>query len=1245
MAEQTGSAALEAVFGKRPVAQGDAPKGASAFSSVFGAPKAAAALEKKAPPDPGIMDYLNAAFRTGKNVIGGTEALGFEAVASGLEHGRALGQWLDRTLSGPAQAQMVRRNQARDVNKPRPEDLFRQAAAQLRHAGDLTVEGRPINPIAQKGLGIVEGVGKGIAAAAAGGPAGFIAQQGLETEQAGQEEAKAQGLPRDVQQARGTAQGLAGAATATALGMVPGAASIATKIGASGVIGVGGQVAANEAARVTGDPKRSLTEGITEAGLTMAGITALTHVVGKLPVARPNIEKAVAEADAHADIAQSAERFEVAPAGTSAGPLGTLEADSRAVLADKGISLVEGGSARPGAATEPRAIDVAAEQSARAHFERNATLGRMKENPELQTLALEFQETKDPARQQAITERLQDEARMFLRPDEIEYLSGERGMPPEMPQGEISPPGIKLSGAAPPAPLPEAQAKALALETGHTSAEIQTAKPMPPIIPEADIPSVKSRAPVVQTLLKWDGDKLGADTFADILARGHEKELFDLAGRRSPARYLGDLIKTDPRNQGAVDLAYAIHAYIDTYGKTAEVLARTGAKLLPRDRAALERAMNLAPKELDLAERIRAENTQHGQVLQDAALIAEAKENYTARIYKPLREGPSGAARGKFTTTSPRLKQRSYDTIFDALADGRELAVDSAIEAQRLAMKQTSQVIADKQLLAMLKKSGDVSSHHGEGMKLIDHPSFMEWTHVGSIKAGSEYAELAMSGREKNLHINSDGDIFLKKPLYAAPELANKLNNVLGRSALEGRLPGYSEWAKLRDAQKAWIFTGNFFHNLNVTYEYASAAPLREMNPYQAWRAGRGEIARYEPHLKALVEQGGLEIGAMPDMDARMLAESTAIGKIIDKVPVAAEVKQAATVLRDALMNMTFKDYIPALKAHFALLHLHKQMANPRIQAKLASGEMSMADVYEVSARLSNDLFTGPRLQRHGPMVNAKLGEFSPRNPTAQGIVRDVIAAPSWTESNIRMATLALKNGEIGMAYKQMFFQQRLRSVIAAQAFNVGMSIIPDMHDGKSTNWIDRFQENFKWFDLDITPVARLAGYKDPEHLYWGVTAAFSDVQANVYNRNPQTGEFEINLGRGLSRKASWAAGAAIDSLTGTDYRGAPFTTAEERFGVDDKGTYKTFGKGHAPGMSKGGKSEGQLTSFKSGEKGPFLSGDQLPSFLEYEGQRSVPIPMQTAIAYLRGNLDTFTTLGRMGGFVIRKERKDKAKK
>jgi hypothetical protein len=108
--------------------------------------------------------------------------------------------------------------------------------------------------------------------------------------------------------------------------------------------------------------------------------------------------------------------------------------------------------------------------------------------------------------------------------------------------------------------------------------------------------------------------------------------------------------------------------------------------------------------------------------------------------------------------------------------------------------------------------------------------------------------------------------------------------------------------------------------------------------------------------------------------------------------------------------------------------------------------------------------------------------------------------------------------------------------------------------------------------------------------------------------------------------------------MSGENARGQPFTNVAELAGQDDKGLYKSSGKGHVAYQEKGGKLAGELASYRAEGKGGITIA-QVPSWAASEASEFVPPPLHAALYLLRGQAEGMRLMLNAVGLDIRRSK------
>lgn len=654
------------------------------------------------------------------------------------------------------------------------------------------------------------------------------------------------------------------------------------------------------------------------------------------------------------------------------------------------------------------------------------------------------------------------------------------------------------------------------------------------------------------------------------------------------------LVRTGTYGKTAQELDQAIALYIDLKGKP-EQFEKWGDKLSDEQARIYERSQNLSAAELRLADRIRLENRVHGRRAKEAGVIGSYLENYTARLWESPKELRKTLLR-RFQLTTGRAKQRTLESILHGWAIGKTLRVTGATNAQLLARTEIASVIHDRNLIQLGARAGLLDDTQHTGWKRIEHPNFRKWVWAGKVEEGKIYGQ--------DVYLTPEGDVFRRAELYAEPQLATKLNNALGRSALADIRP--IEWVtKWNAITKHMILTVSLFHH--QAFVRSSVLGSRSVRVVKSYEMGKQAIANYTQELRDLV-RAGLTIGRVQDWEEDYLHQRTAIGRVLDKVPMARDIRDKLVEQRDRQTNFLFRKMGAYLKVQNGILeyrHLLKKHAKD-----IESGKRTRHFYARMAADVSNDDFGGLHLARMG------------RNPTVQHVFRLLTLAPDWTESNVRSMVKAFRRGDEASVYRALWGRVLIRGLGATALLNLALAGFDD------DEFLKRYkraweQGNLRWLDVDVTPLYRRLGGTDEKRKWFSLIGHFRDPL-----------KFIVHPIRSAKHKSSVLGAFVSDAATGTDWAGRPFTTFAELVGLDDKGQYKTTVKGrHVKGDPKGGKLKGSLVRPTRGGGGPLEYG-QVPSYLLARARSTTPIPIQNGIAYFAGEIDGFDAITKSMGLM-----------
>lgn len=288
--------------------------------------------------------------------------------------------------------------------------------------------------------------------------------------------------------------------------------------------------------------------------------------------------------------------------------------------------------------------------------------------------------------------------------------------------------------------------------------------------------------------------------------------------------------------------------------------------------------------------------------------------------------------------------------------------------------------------------------------------------------------------------------------------------------------------------------------------------------------------------------------------------------------------------------------------------------------------------------------FGGLNLKAREGKATDYFGYGGPRNPRTQMMLRALILAPDWTESNLVTILGMLKGADVlgqpdmlkdieKNMYRHMWIRVGSRALAIHFVINLLMAGIDperDLYDlykeagffGQEGDKSIPKWSKFRWLDANFSLfsptesnkfVSVLGHFGDP--LKWTTDFFFDSPIAP------------------LERKGSVAARAVAEFITGADYSGRRFTTFREIMGIDyDAGVYQrktTLKDGTVmlPGDSKAGKYAGKLSRF-SVETGA-VNLEQIfgGGYLWTQLFKFAPLQARGMMEYITGQKDGFDFL------------------
>jgi len=729
----------------------------------------------------------------------------------------------------------------------------------------------------------------------------------------------------------------------------------------------------------------------------------------------------------------------------------------------------------------------------------------------------------------------------------------------------------------------------------------------------------------------WFGNKEWAAAKATVEANKFEKRIQDSISDK-PKFFNGNRKRwTQPLKleweQEWQDMARTINVYIDMK-RNPDHAEKYYDDLAEDKQKIIDSAQNLNTEQISIANDIQSSYKKIGVEALEAGVIHNFVENYVKRKWNFKDQEQRDEFHRKFGTSTSHAKHRTLDTIIEGWARGFELAIESATNNLQTYKVEIENTIEDKKLIQeamkIKDKDGDklFSFKNQSGYAQINHPNFTWWSYSGTLETDPE-AEI-LTKKDRDLIITPEGTILKRKRIYAPKKIADNLNNVLGTSTLMGE-SGFkktvAEVTHYNAAIKAMILQTSFFHHLAFTNSFVlggALESLKDVNVVKSYKKGLKAFEELGPEVELLI-RNGLTIGRMQDFIENFARQQTGLTKILDKTMATKAIKEKIILFQEKQARSLFQRYGAGLKVYTALLEYRRMLKhNPTMEPNERA---------KIVANLTNDDFGGLHLGRLG------------RDPTAQHVFRLFALAPDWTESNVRSMVKAIKAGskEETKLYRRLWRRVVVRGMGLTIAANLLLALWDEDDDDK--NYKDAVLRRYrtawdkgylKWMDVDITPVYRALGGDKDNKSYFSLIGHFRDPI-----------KFVLHPITSAQHKGSVFFRIMFETLKGTDWRGRPFTTWDELFGLDAekwspnyKGVYKISNRkiGYRTGDPKGGKLKGSLTKSKYQGRGGPISYEKIPSWMLHEIRQMTPIQVQNFIGYLTGELDGIEAIGKSMG-------------
>ena len=591
-----------------------------------------------------------------------------------------------------------------------------------------------------------------------------------------------------------------------------------------------------------------------------------------------------------------------------------------------------------------------------------------------------------------------------------------------------------------------------------------------------------------------------------------------------------------------------------------------------------------------------------GDIAQKAGIIQNTVENYVRRIIKfpteQAKESWSGSAKYGFKTFTTASMHRKVDTIFDHFMLDRDLKISGVVNSFGEIGREVGIINANKNFIkaamatgvfttnarktgyAPLNAQGFSAWARKAGVKLKTDPDFPGLIQVDSLgrsiffappivkfgvtevgkdrvkkyfeskKEAEEFVtELKGKDKSKKYSISQlqQADLFEKVTLHAPQRIADMLNRMTGTGSGIFEAPVMKGLLRFNAGIKGWVLLSSFFHHMagqrswsfGVDHHIASALKERKfgqaiknigemVNSVSAHKRGLEKFKAMTPEISLLLKHG-LTVGEMQDWSEGLLREQGGLTETVARKLGAEKLTnliERGKIKREMFTNSLFKRYFAGLKVEAAVIEL-----NSRIKKAQKKGETPNVDLLaEQVAKLINADFGGLHLGRMG------------RSKDMQKMLRLLLLAPDWTESNFRTFTGMFPfgvNNKINKLIGDMPSVPGMKNVyrgfwggviIKATIATVLAQALADLWNDDDEDWrSDEFFNNFKrlkWTGVNVTGLYRSLGIdiEQNERKIFSIVGHFADPLKVIHPEKLIKGKGSplTRIGESVMTKSDW---------------------------------------------------------------------------------------------------------------------------
>lgn len=496
-------------------------------------------------------------------------------------------------------------------------------------------------------------------------------------------------------------------------------------------------------------------------------------------------------------------------------------------------------------------------------------------------------------------------------------------------------------------------------------------------------------------------------------------------------------------------------------------------------------AINLSDKGKQVAGQIQQYYTQAGQSGKRLGIINDVIDNYNNRIYKP--EPPknfiSTDAMGGLKTSSRHALQRTYNTIYDAVKGGKQLADTTATDNMALHNEEMAHVGATRQMTSTMKKSG-IGGYYNS------NTAPEGWKPVGNLQNKVPFVDKAGEAHIASQQFYAPEGIAKGLASIVEPNFAKRIGTIRALSRYQGLV-------------KTVDLSYSLFHHLTLTAQMLYQGNIRAVT-----------------HLPEIIKS--LDSPALDAVEQDFVRHSGITSRINFSQDIMRNLSKGDDLVAKAVRLPGAKQFLAVAEknAEFLFGKMQRYLKVTDYQGKV-TGWISKHP--EATDRMLIDAKRG-----FAKEINAAYGglnwEQMGVSKAQQTILRLVLLAPDWTISNFALGKYALQGGTAGMAARSHLATAAFGSLAATEALNKTLT-------GHFTNENKPGHQ----FEVEISPNVYVS-------LFRGGIGDMLKLGSNITDESIKTGSIITGIPKGTARFATGKESPFFRTgtigLTGQDYSG-----------------------------------------------------------------------------------------------------------